>query len=47
LTGDSSGLLGNAINPVRALSRIPNGAMSFMKESILDGLADLCHVSYS
>lgn len=26
---------------MRADSRMPNGAMSFMKESILDGLADL------
>ncbi len=33
---------GRAISPVRVDSRIPNGAMSFMKESILDGLADLC-----
>lgn len=29
------------MRPVRADSRMPNGAMSFMKESILVGFADL------
>jgi hypothetical protein len=39
--GPYSGDLGSAMRPVRADSRIPNGAMSFMNESILVGLADL------
>lgn len=29
------------MRPVRADSRIPKGAINFMKESILEGLADL------
>lgn len=32
---------GSAIKPVRVDSRIPKGPMSFMKESIRDGLAEL------
>ena len=39
--GPYSGDLGKAIKPVRVDSSIPKGAMSFMKESILDGLAEL------
>jgi hypothetical protein len=39
--GPYSGDLGSAIKPVRVDSRIPKGAISFMKESILDGLAEL------
>jgi hypothetical protein len=39
--GEYKGDRGNAIRPVRVDSKIPNGAMSFMKESILDGFADL------
>lgn len=39
--GPYRGDLGNAINPVRVDSRIPNGAISFMKESIRVGFADL------
>lgn len=39
--GPYRGERGKAIRPVRADSRIPNGAMSFMKESILVGLAEL------
>lgn len=34
-----------AIKPVRADSRIPKGEMSFRKESIRDGFADLGCVS--
>lgn len=30
-----------AIRPVRADSMTPNGEMSFIKESILEGFADL------
>lgn len=36
-----SGDRGRAISPVRADSRIPNGEISFMKESILVGFAEL------
>jgi len=36
-----SGDLGKAIRPVLVDSRIPKGAISFMKESILLGFADL------
>ena len=39
--GPYSGDLGRAVKPVLADSKTPNGAMSFMKESILDGFADL------
>lgn len=39
--GPYNGDLGSAMRPVRVDSRIPNGAISFMKESILVGLADL------
>jgi hypothetical protein len=39
--GPYKGDLGNAIRPVLADSRIPKGAMSFMKESILVGFAEL------
>lgn len=39
--GPYKGDLGRAINPVRVDSRIPKGAISFMKESIRVGLADL------
>jgi hypothetical protein len=39
--GPQSGDLGSAISPVRADSKMPNGAMSFMKESILVGFAEL------
>jgi hypothetical protein len=39
--GPYSGDRGSAIRPVRADSRIPKGAMSFMKESILVGFAEL------
>lgn len=37
----SNGDLGSAIRPLRADSKIPNGAISFMKESILMGFAEL------
>ena len=40
-SGPCSGDLGNAINPVRADSNMPNGDMSFMKASILVGFAEL------
>lgn len=36
-----SGERGRAMRPVRADSRMPNGEMSFMNESILVGFADL------
>ena len=39
--GPYNGDLGNAIRPVLVDSRIPKGAISFMKESIRVGLADL------
>ena len=39
--GPYSGDLGRAVRPVLADSRMPNGAMSFMKESILEGFAEL------
>lgn len=39
--GPKRGDRGRAINPVRADSRIPKGEMSFIKESILVGFADL------
>ena len=39
--GPYSGDRGRAIRPVRADSRIPNGAINFMNESILVGLAEL------
>jgi len=41
---DCRGDRGSAINPVLADSRIPNGPISFINASILDGFADLtCH----
>lgn len=43
--GEYSGDRGNAIKPVLVDSRIPKGPMSFMKESILEGFADLDRVS--
>jgi hypothetical protein len=39
--GPYSGDLGGAIRPVLVDSKIPKGAMSFMKESILVGSAEL------
>lgn len=36
-----SGDRGRAVSPVLADSRMPKGAISFMKESILEGFADL------
>lgn len=39
--GPYNGDLGNAIKPVLVDSRIPKGAMSFTKESIRVGFADL------
>jgi hypothetical protein len=39
--GPYRGERGKAIRPVRADSRIPKGAISFMKESILVGFAEL------
>ena len=39
--GDCSGVLGSAVNPVRDDSRIPNGAISAMNESMRAGFADL------
>jgi hypothetical protein len=39
--GPYSGDLGGAIRPVLVDSKIPKGAMSFMKESILAGSAEL------
>lgn len=48
--GPYKGDRGNAIRPVLVDSRIPKGAMSFIKESILDGFADLSqdqHISVS
>jgi hypothetical protein len=36
-----SGERGRAIRPVRADSRMPNGATSFMKESMREGFAEL------
>ena len=40
--GPYNGDLGSAMRPVRVDSRIPKGEMSFMKESIREGFADLC-----
>lgn len=39
--GPYKGERGRAIRPVRADSRIPKGAISFMKESIREGFAEL------
>lgn len=39
--GPYSGDRGRAVRPVLADSRMPKGAISFMKESILEGFADL------
>ncbi len=39
--GPRSGERGKAIRPVRADSRIPKGAMSFMNESTREGFAEL------
>lgn len=39
--GPRSGERGSAMSPVRADSRIPNGPISFMNESIRVGLAEL------
>ena len=39
--GDLRGVLGRAVRPVREDSRMPNGAIRAMKESIRAGLADL------
>jgi hypothetical protein len=44
-SGPYRGERGKAIRPVLADSRIPNGAISFMKESIRVGLADLYSLS--
>lgn len=44
-SASSSGERGRAMRPVRVDSRIPKGAMSFMKESIRLGLAELGYVS--
>jgi hypothetical protein len=45
--GPYRGERGRAMRPVRADSRIPKGAMSFMKESIRVGFAELGVVSLS
>ena len=43
--GFSKGDRGSAMRPVRADSKIPNGAISFRNESILEGFAELAKVS--
>ena len=43
--GPYSGERGRAMRPVLVDSRMPKGAISFMNESILDGLADLRRIS--
>lgn len=43
--GSKRGDRGRAIRPVRVDSRTPKGPMSFMKESIREGLAELYHIS--